>query len=486
MKIKHFIVIVCCVLLVWSCDKALEEDPFSELSVNALTSEESMESVLFGAFQEGYINGYDSHSVYNILNWCTDIEWETGGGENSTAIQMINFNWDESIDWMFQPMWMRPYRAIRDANNVLDNLDNVEDLSVERKELFEAESRFIRALSYVHLYSWFGPVPIRRSAEGELEISRPEEEEMKSFIEDELLAAIPNLPDPGNEDNYGRPNKGAARGLLTKFYLNTKQWQKAAEMAKEIMDSGNYSLYPEYSDMFKVENERNTEYILVNPQSANSDGNNYMNGSFPPNFQYAPSFDLTAQSNWNNWGAQYRLYDLFYLSFDEKDKRKETILTSYVDSEGNTIELVGDNNTRSFKFWPDSDAISNEHGNDSPEIRYADILLSRAEALNELNDGPTQESIDLINQVRNRAGLNDVSLGQFTSKKALNEHILKERGWEFYNEAGIRREDQIRMGAFISSARDRGHNNAEDYRVLFPIPQAAMDSNPKLVQNDGY
>ncbi|MEX2594855.1 MAG: RagB/SusD family nutrient uptake outer membrane protein [Anditalea sp.] len=131
--------------------------------------------------------------------------------------------------------------------------------------------------------------------------------------------------------------------------------------------------------------------------------------------------------------------------------------------------------------------MGNEHGNDEPEIRYADILLSRAEALNELN-GPNQESIDLINQVRLRAGLSSelLAVGDFSTKEALREHLLNERAWEFYGEVGIRREDQIRMGTFISSAIERGHTNAQPFRVVFPIPQAAIDADPNLVQNENY
>ncbi|MEJ7830419.1 MAG: RagB/SusD family nutrient uptake outer membrane protein [Segetibacter sp.] len=123
-------------------------------------------------------------------------------------------------------------------------------------------------------------------------------------------------------------------------------------------------------------------------------------------------------------------------------------------------------------------------GNDLPEIRYADILLSRAEALNELT-GPNTESINLINLVRKRAELTDVKLTDFTSKDALRDHIIKERGWEFYSE-GLRREDLIRTGKFISYAQARGVANAKDYKVLFPIPQQALDADPLLKQNPGY
>jgi len=468
-----------------SCKKLLDEPVYSQLAPeNFLTTEDGIESVLNASFAAGYISGYDAHSVQDLVNWCTDIDWETGGGENRDATLMINFTWDASINWMYGVMWARPYRAIRNANIVLDNLDNA-DIADDRKTVYRAEARFMRAFSYYHLYTWFGPVPLRKSLADTLELPRATDAEMQSFIESELLAIVPDLPDPGKEANYGRPNKGAAMALLCKFYLNTKQWQKCADMAQQVIDLDYYSLYPDYTGLFKVENERNKEFILVDPQIVNGDGNDYINGAFPPAFYKDPVSGLTMQSNWNNWGAQYRLYDAFYNSFETGDDRRSLIISKYINKKGDTVSLLNENNTRSFKYWPDPNAISNDHGNDVPEIRYADILLSRAEALNEIS-GPNQESIDLINKVRNRAGLADISLADYSSKEALNAYLLKARGWEFYGEVGIRREDQIRMGTFVSSAIARGHTNAKPYMVLFPIPQAAMDANPKLVQNTGY
>src|SRR5207249_165489 len=121
---------------------------------------------------------------------------------------------------------------------------------------------------------------------------------------------------------------------------------------------------------------------------------------------------------------------------------------------------------------------------DVPVLRYADILLSRAEALNELN-GPTQEALDLINLVRTRAGIANLTLANATSKDVLRDLILRERGWEFYSE-GKRREDLLRHNKFISLAQARGLTNASNKHKLFPIPQAEIDANKACVQNDGY
>jgi hypothetical protein len=140
-------------------------------------------------------------------------------------------------------------------------------------------------------------------------------------------------------------------------------------------------------------------------------------------------------------------------------------------------------NVRSLKYW-DNATVGNHSGNDVPVIRYADILLTRAEALNELN-GPTQEALDLINLVRTRAGIGNLTLDVATSKNILRDMILRERGWEFYSE-GLRREDLLRHNKFISLAVARGVATASDKHKLFPIPQTEIDANPLCEQNPGY
>ena len=330
LKIYLYISIMVFALLLSACEKMLEEPVYSQLAPeNFLTTSEGISSVLDAALGEGFINGYDNHSVRDILNWCTDIEWETGGGENRTAVLMIDFTWDASIAWMYDVMWRRPYRAIRNANTVLDNIDNANVSSTE-KTTYTAEARFIRALSYYHLYTWFGPVPLRKSTLDDLELPRATKEEMESFIESELTAVIPNLPEPGEEAAYARPNAGAARALLCKYYLNTKQWSKCADMANQVINMDYYELYPNYMELFMVQNERNKEFIMINPEIPKAPGQNFINGAFPTGFAKDPKSGLEMQSNWNNWAAQYRLYDSFYNSFEPDDSRKDLIISEYI------------------------------------------------------------------------------------------------------------------------------------------------------------
>lgn len=471
-------------------DNPLDEEVHSELAPeNVLSSEEGIESVLASGYQTVTWPGRARWN--NLEEWPTDISWQTGGGENRAAQPMLNWEWDASMP-LFNIIYNRHYSTIRDANIILENVEEIEGIPEQKANALIAEARALRAWAYYRLYIYFGPTPIRTSTQDEFEMPRASEDEFRQFMEDELLAAIPNLPEPGNEPNYGRITRGGAMGLLTKFYLNTRQWQKTADMAQDVINSGYYSLFPEYEDLFKVENNGpdHPEYMLVNtahPEGPGGfDGMNVMNATFPWGFKEWPEKNLEMRPNWNNWASQYRLLDSFYNSFEDGDERQDLILVEYVNFQGDTVNLMEDfdNATRAFKYWPDPNANGNLHGNDAPEIRYADILLARAEALNELN-GPNQESIDLINEVRNRAGLDDLSMGDFGTKKELRNHILDERKWEFYNE-GNRRQDLVRHNQYVENAQERGVPGAAEHRVLYPLPQPALDSNPELEQNPGY
>jgi hypothetical protein len=202
---------------------------------------------------------------------------------------------------------------------------------------------------------------------------------------------------------------------------------------------------------------------------------------------FPPAYPI--QTNWIIFGAQFKLYTKFVDSFEPADKRLNMILTNYTDTKGVYHEMSKDaggnalNNARSFKFVPDPAGLSADMGNDIPVIRYSDILLSRAEALNELN-GPQDAAVSLINEVRTRAGAKEIKLADYPAKEGLRDFILAERGREFFGE-GKRREDLIRMNKFISGAQARGVS-AKDFHVLYPIPQTEIDADKNLEQNEGY
>ncbi len=482
--ILSFIIIA--MLFQTACKKVLEVTPPGEFAPgNVLTTEKGIRSVLFSSYS--FIqNPTPSRNMINVSEVSSDMGFNSGGAENLFLQQLINFTWDASLGTFQADVWAPTYRAIRDANIVLENIENA-GTSEANKKLYAAEARFLRAYAYELLYKWFGPVPLRISSTSEPLLAKATDAEIQTFIETELTAAITDLPDPGQEEAFARTNRGTALGVLAKHYLNTKQWQKAADACQQLMSLNYYQLFPTYQTMFRVENEGNKEMILVQPcRNEVGFGNWYTAGSLPPNFKTSAQIpEFTWTTAMANFATQYRMRTAFTNTFDTiNDKRAILLLRRYINTSGATVNLLATpDNVRSLKYW-DNATVGNHSGNDVPVIRYADILLSRAEALNELN-GPTQEALDLINLVRTRAGIASLTLAEATSKEVLRDFILRERGWEFYSE-GLRREDLLRHNKFISLAIARGVTIASDKHKLFPIPQTEIDANPACEQNPGY
>jgi len=470
-----------------SCEKLLDEENISQLSSdNLLSSVQGIETVMADAYSQ-LGRTPNVRDLIKREEMTTDILWQTDGGENGTAVSLINFFWD-SNNWLEAFDWATYWNAIRDVNTILDNIGNLTDVDDSKRGMLVAEARFLRAWAYYSLWNQYGAMPIRTSLSSPRELARASEEEFASFIESELQAVIPVLPDPGNEPNYGRVHSDGARALLCIWYLNNRKWEACNQIAQEIIDRNHFALYPSVVDLFALENERNTEFILVVPALANAEnGNNMLPTSLPPNFYEGIDGELNGVVNtsWSNFASQYRLYDEFYYSFEEGDARRARILTKYVQANGQEVDLLqSKDNTRGIKFPPDPSTQGAMHGNDFPFVRYAEILLAKAEALNEIN-GPNQVSVDLINQIRNRANLTeDLRLESFTDKAALREQILKERRWEFWYE-GKRRRDLLRVDQYLENARNRGIDAQEKHK-LFPVPQSEIDANPLFQQNSGY
>ncbi|TZF82277.1 RagB/SusD family nutrient uptake outer membrane protein [Pedobacter sp. BS3] len=473
-----------------SCEKALEVTPNSEFAPgNVLTSENGIKALLYSAYAQQQTQ-QNSRFVINNSEMCTDMAFNSGGAENAQLINIINFTWDANLGTFQADIWAPAYRCIRDANGVIENIDNV-NTSDANKKLFKAEARALRAYSYATLYSFFGPVPLRTSTSQPGDLARATDDEMKDFIATEMTESVADLPNPGQEEAYGRFNKGVAYAVLAKFYLNTKQWQKAADACQSVI-SLNYYTTTQYAfkDLFRVENEgmTNKEMILVLQCRNETDfGNWFMAGALPAGFKSTPQLpEYVYQSTMANFATQYRLRTDFVNSMASNDQRRSLICTSYINNSNATVNILAGDNARSFKYW-DNNTIGNNSGNDVPILRYADILLSRAEALNELNAIPPTECFTLINQVRARAGLAALTLVNTPDQASFREAIFKERGWEFISE-GKRREDLIRQGTFISSALARGvpATQATPEKVLFPIPQSEISANKLCVQNPGY
>lgn len=484
---KIFGLLVLCMILS-SCEDELNLPPVDEFAAeNLLQSREGLETVLFSAYRFDIINPGALKNEILINEVTTDVGFVRIGAVEREMKPFLNFNWDASLFPFEAHFWAPRYQAIRDANTVLENINT--SINEDYKNLITAEARYLRAAQYAALHGYFGVVPLRTTTdlnEQPQELPLPSEEEFFTFVETELREAATNLLHPAEQNQRGRATKGHAYAVLTKFLLNTKQWSKVVEVTKLLMDLNYYELFPNYRGTFFVENEANNREIIVTYSYINEPGlgMQYQNGVFPPGFHKSeaiPEFEWTRAMA--NWATQFSMRDGFTDSFDPDDDRAQAIIEQYQNRGGNTVNLRDTpHNSRSLKYW-DNNQVGNFSGSDFPYIRYADILLSRAEALNEIH-GPTQEALDLVNQVRTRSIDDPYTMAEIGGKENFRDIILQERGWEFYSE-GKRREDLIRHGKFIEYAQSRGLN-AQPHQVFFPYPQAEINANPALTQRDGY
>lgn len=442
-------------------------------------------------------------AVYNtlcnsfIMQWLNNAHWTL----NELTTDELNTSWGnpwqqtERFLWSANNMagktcYENYHKGITKATRMIYAFQN-SNVENSKKDKYIAELRVLRAMYAYYLYDLVGPVPIVTDPAVANDVystwkpTRPTSEEYVSFLANEILASYQQLDIRQSSENIGRLSQGAALTLLLKIYMHEKKWQEADGVSKEIMKLGTYSLMPSYASIFDInyEGTNNTEsiFIIQRIMSNTSYAWNYFSCVMPP----SPAYKFTNASLTVSGGL--KMPWPFYDKYEEGDSRLETIVRYYTDIDGNEVDYRTVTHTKAtgavpMKYSEDPEQEGQLNGNDFIVYRYADVLLSRAEILNELN-GPNRESIELINQVRERAHVGKIKLGDYT-RETLRDFLLEERGRELYCE-GHRRPDLIRFGKFIDKAREKGFD-AQDYHVLFPIPQSALNENPNLVQNPGY
>ncbi|MBL4561503.1 MAG: RagB/SusD family nutrient uptake outer membrane protein [Labilibaculum sp.] len=469
----------------------LEYENFSKINSESFPkSEADLEAASIGVYHtlsKSFVMVYLDGSGFMLNTLCTD-ELNTSWGH--VWNQTDNFLWAAN-DMAGSTVYEEYNKGITKATRIIDAFQK-SSVEEEKKNKYIAELRVLRVLYAKYLYSMFGAVPIVTDPEiandvySEWNPERPTDQDYVSFMVTEILESYEYLDKTVSAENYGRFTKGAALTLLMKIYLNDKRWQKAADISKEIMDLSVYELLPSYKSVFDIENEGVGNKEVIFPIQRITSNTDYAWTYFACIMPSTPLYKSQNGNQMQIWGGLKMPWS-FYDKYESNDTRLETIVRYYEDNDGNTVDFREINHPKAIgaapmKYSEDPDHKGALQGNDFIVFRYADVILSRAEALNEIS-GPNQECIDLINLVRKRANATLINLGDY-SKETLRDFLLDERGRELYCE-GHRRPDLIRFGKFIEKAQKVGIN-AAPHQVLFPIPQSAMNENPNLVQNPGY
>lgn len=469
-------------------------------------------------------------------------------GRGNSSEKMISSGQADASNSRFSDEWKNSYAGIKTCNVFLENVDKVPNMNETLRTRMKAEARFIRAWLYLQLTTWYGDVPLFEkdiTLEESKSISRTPKAAILTFIYnelDEVEAVLPTNTEYAEADR-GRITKGAAIALKARAYLYQNDWANVVAACEKLIgntSNGTYALFSSYEGIFKPENEYNSEVIL--------------------DYQYVPSvrvweemYDLAPLSvgaRINSKAPTQELVDDYIMmngksikeansGYDESNPYKNrdprfaativyhgakwvrpdgTIQTIYIkpgstpsdNTYGNVDEYIGagSNSTSTGyylrKNYDATSEIGMKSGLNLILIRYADVLLMYAEAMNEL--GKMDEAVwnKTIRPLRERAGFTDAPSLIYPTGGDMQTIIRRERRVELAME-GLRIFDIRRWktaenvlngyphGAqFGEASIDNGYirlekrsfNPERDY--LWAVPLSQKDLNPNLGQNPGY
>ncbi len=466
-----------------SCDDFLEERPKDRIAVtNSYTTEQDAFSAVNAVYAHLNSQSFDTfggvyHSSFWVAIGLASDEMSNNQAGQAPLDQLSTFTYGPDNTTIYD-VWKQHYKAITLSNIAIARIPAIEmDETLKARLLNEA--KFLRGLLYFDLVRMFGRIPLLIN---EIESTTPEISE----VDDIYAQIISDLTDAENlpvdqVDGRGRATKGAAKALLAKVYLTLKDYEKCATKTQEVIDLGVYGLWDDFVDIYKIANRGIKEAIFsVGFGDAGGKITFWEVSQF--HVRLLPPALVNAGVTTNTLGWQVPTTDLA-ASYEPADERGPvSVFNSFNETVGGTDYNVPFDKYYFRKYWDvtvPGEFQAKESNQDFPLIRYADVLLMRAEALNEL--GQSAEAHDYLNMVRNRAGLDDLS---DLSEGDFLDAVLEERKLEFAAE-GHRWFDLVRTGkleTLVPLAKPGVTPQARHY--LFPIPQRERDLNPNLAQND--
>lgn len=490
MKTYTYILLLVSVVLT-SC-VSLDEDPQSFITTEQFykTPTDAVSAVTSVYNMLGHNTDGDHASLYNrllVLAVGMSSDDHIAGPRATVAdVRSIAVLGSSKTNTRYSALWRRLYQGINRANAVIDRVPAINmDATLQTRLIREA--KFLRALYYFNLVRLWGDVPLvlhETTSLSGLNVSRESADKVYSQIIADLLEAE-QLPASYTGIDIFRATSGAAKAILIDVYATRQQWANVLTKYAEISKAPyTYDLFPNYADVFSVSKKNTIEHVfsvecIGDGKITTSNGT----GNFNILGQIAAPVAIKG-------GDADAPHTSLYPIFTTTDKRREvTFYTSYT-LNGKTTAI-----TAHFgKFVdPAATAILQSSVN-IPVIRYAEIVLFNAEAINELN-GPTADAYIAINRIRTRAGLPNLTTG--LSKDQFRDSVYLERRKEFVYEQ-IRWFDLIReidkdgnKTVLVSVIRkiDKGVGKTDAdiaKYYLLPVPQSEIDTNPNLIQNPNW
>jgi tetratricopeptide (TPR) repeat protein len=480
------------ILYLISCDD-LEENPIGLLAPESyFKTEVEVEAAVMGVysrFAREPLYGRRLPLTIMLLGDDCDI------GDLGTAERRIHMNnfIPDANNGLITTFWPEIYLAIQAANSAINGAESIPNS--ERVNALIAEARFLRAHCYYNLVQLFGDIPyideFITDPASVASISKTKEEEVYQTIIADCEYAEQNLPDNYSNGIRCRPTKGSAKTMLASVYLTLGQYDKAAQYAEEVINNAStygYRLVDDFTELWKADNGDMEEHIWTVDFKA---GTNTFTNWWAP---MTGVMDADMQG-WSVVVPSSGLYDLY----EPGDHRMEaTFITEtpidevMVPFENWTIPRI---HFGKFALYPGDGANSDgsNSGRNYPIYRFAEVYLIAAEALAEVNNGPTAKAYEYINKVRERARFNGTVPADLVSGMTKAEFInavLKERLLEFpleYKRWFDIKRRQLGEEVFEGPNSIEPHNFDPAKNYLLPLPQDELDRNPNLLpQNTGY
>lgn len=429
------------------------------------------------------------NSVYNAFLELNQVYW-TSYMEMRTPMMSHSSYYHSEIHFNnFLPnttgdVWSLLYKIIYNANVVLEKIETIEFDDDGKKQQLIGQAKFFRGWAYYGLVMMFDGVPVFTevlSPEDAPSLPRASVADVYKQAEADLLDAMNSLPETWGNAGYGRVTKYTAKGILARVYIqqiglplskDTKtQWNLALPHLNDIVNSGQYSFEPDYTVLFSSAGELSHKEVVFTAKY-NEDGTGLDNKAYANQYMAYPfgRYVLTET-------------DYAYSLYSENDIRRDHIFrTSFVDPSNNkTIDRIN-----MKKYGYEYNAASDLLGADLVLMRYTDVLLLKAEGEAEVAGSVLATSLSVLNQVRNRAGLNALTLSDVPNMGAWRKALLDERNLEFAYEC-VRWPDLLRTNTYVEVLTEAGMNADVNWRY-FPIPLSELQRHDKGLwqQNAGY
>ncbi|SHN10124.1 Starch-binding associating with outer membrane [Cyclobacterium lianum] len=485
--------------LTMSCESILEPAPEGLVPMADLfTTESNIITAVNGVYQP--LNPLYQNVMFQLTDLASDDGW-TWRKETEPDI----FNVDPTLGYI-ETTWSLHYTGITRANTVLDNISRVEDFSGPVMEnAVEGQAKFMRALYYFNLVRLFGEVPLiinEIQTREDAELPRESLSTLYTQIKSDLNDAISLLPENysgGIGMENGRPTVHSARALLSAVHLELEEWNEASQVTNSLIEAG--TLLENYADNFNGSQE-NSEASFFEVQYGGVIGQTTTSKSVafaPPDFLSGLAFLLPTDDNLNGEGGGLSSGNGIMQLFEVGDMRRDVIVDDY--GLANFIDPSMPDGSLNYinKYYNTEDPRSLSTWN-FPLIRYAEVLLNRAEALNEIGYQSDGEAFELLNEIRINAGLPALSGDDLPNQAAFRDRLRDERRIELafetkryfdLNRYGILRDviqNQMEFtGLNFPQQRLVDHPITGKEYFLYPLPSIEFVNNAQLgEQNPGY